>query len=77
MVDCGAHQIDLARFWTGSEVVRQAASGAWIEEHEAPGHMWLHMDHENTCHTVVEMPQAIANTSTASPTIHGTGLDLT
>jgi predicted dehydrogenase len=55
LVDCGAHQIDLARFWTGSEVVRQAASGAWVEEHDAPGHVWLHLDHESGCHTMVEV----------------------
>jgi predicted dehydrogenase len=28
MIDCGVHQIDLARWWLGAEVVRQHAPGA-------------------------------------------------
>jgi predicted dehydrogenase len=55
MVDCGVHQIDLARFWTGSEFVRQNAFGVWQEEFEAPGHVWLHLDHANGVHTMVEI----------------------
>ena len=30
MVDCGVHQIDLARFWTGSEVVASGSMGGRI-----------------------------------------------
>lgn len=63
MVDCGVHQIDLARWWTGSEVVRQTAAAAWIEEHEAPGHIWLHLDHENGAHTAVEMSFSYCHTA--------------
>lgn len=55
MVDCGVHQIDLARWWLGSEVVRQAGHGAWVEQYEAPDHMWLHMDHRCGAHTCVEI----------------------
>ena len=29
MVDCGVHQIDLARWWLGSEVAEYQALGAW------------------------------------------------
>lgn len=56
MVDCGVHQIDLARWWLGSEVTRTTAAGAWCDsEYDAPDHSWLHLDHENGCHTMVEM----------------------
>ena len=63
MVDCGAHQIDLARWWVGSEITRQSAAAAWVEEHEAPGHMWLHLDHENSCHTMVEISYSYTHTA--------------
>lgn len=70
MVDCGVHQIDLARWWTGSEVVQQSASAAWVdEEWEAPDHMWLHMDHANTVHTAVEMSFSYTHTA-AEPISH-------
>ena len=55
MVDCGVHQIDLARWWLGSEVAEYQAMGAWVENYAAPDHVWLHMDHENAAHTMVEM----------------------
>jgi predicted dehydrogenase len=64
MVDCGVHQIDLARWWTGSEVVHHHASGAWIDgDYEAPDHMWLHLDHANGCHTAVEMSFSYCHTA--------------
>lgn len=63
LVDCGVHQIDLARWWTGSEVARFRAAGAWVEEHETPGHVWLHMDHENGCHTAVEVSFSYCQTA--------------
>lgn len=55
MVDCGVHAIDLSRWWLSSEVVRQQGIGAWVEEFEAPDHMYLHMDHAGGAHTMVEM----------------------
>ena len=55
MVDCGTHQIDLAQFWLGSEVVRFSSHGAWVEEYEAPDHVWLHLDHASGAHTVIEV----------------------
>lgn len=64
MVDCGVHQIDLARWWLGSEVARQQASGAWVEgTFEAPDHMWLHLDHENGAHSAVEMSFSYGHTA--------------
>ena len=63
MVDCGTHQIDLARFWLRSEVVRCTGHGAWVDEYEAPDHMWLHMDHANGAHTVVEISYSYYHTA--------------
>ncbi|MBC2603211.1 Gfo/Idh/MocA family protein [Puniceicoccus vermicola] len=63
MVDCGTHQIDLAQFWLGSPVVRYAGQGAWVDEFEAPDHMWLHLDHANGAHTMVEMSYSYTHTS--------------
>ena len=55
MADCGVHQIDLARFWTGSEVVGSQAVGVWVEAYDAPDHMYLHLDHADGAHTLVEI----------------------
>ena len=55
MVDCGVHQIDLARWWLGSEVARWSAAGAWVDDYEAPDHLYLHMDHECGAHSMVEI----------------------
>jgi len=63
MVDCGTHQIDLAMFWLESEVIRWQAHGAWVDEYEAPDHMWLHMDHANGAHTMVEMSYSYHHTT--------------
>jgi len=62
MVDCGTHQIDLANFWLGSEVVDFTARGAWVDDYDAPDHMWLHMDHANGAHTIVEMSYSYHHT---------------
>lgn len=63
MVDCGTHQVDLARWWLGSEVADFDAWGAWVEAYEAPDHVWLHMDHENGAHTMVEISYSYAHTA--------------
>jgi predicted dehydrogenase len=55
MVDCGVHQIDLARWWLGSEVQWQRGIGVWVEDFAAPDHVYLHMGHESGAHTMVEM----------------------
>jgi predicted dehydrogenase len=66
LVDCGTHQIDLARFWLGSEVVRVAGFGAFFEaEYEAPGHVWAHLDHASGAHTTVEVSYAYGHTAAA------------
>jgi predicted dehydrogenase len=55
MVDCGVHQIDLARWWVGSAVDWQRGIGVWVEDYEAPDHMYLHLGHACGAHTMVEI----------------------
>ena len=55
MVDCGVHQIDLARWWLGSEVEHTRGVGVWVEDFDAPDHVYLHMDHACGAHAMVEM----------------------
>jgi predicted dehydrogenase len=63
MVDCGVHQIDLARWWSGAEIVRQQSAAAWVEQqYEAPDHVWLHLDHANGVHSAVEISFAYCHT---------------
>jgi len=65
MVDCGVHQIDLARWWTGSEVSRVTGLGAWVEteNYVPPDHLYLHADHADGCHTQVEISYTYGHTS--------------
>jgi predicted dehydrogenase len=64
MVDCGVHQIDLARWWLGSPVRSSRGVGVWVDdEHEAPDHMYLHLDHEDGAHTMVEISYSYGHTS--------------
>ncbi len=55
LVDCGVHQIDLARWWLGSPVEWQRGIGVWIDDYEAPDHVYLHMGHACGAHTTVEV----------------------
>ncbi|RYG34819.1 Gfo/Idh/MocA family oxidoreductase [bacterium] len=64
MVDCGVHQIDLARWWSGREIVRSTASAAWVADgYEAPDHVYAHLDHEGGLHTMVEMSFSYGHTA--------------
>jgi predicted dehydrogenase len=63
MVDCGTHQIDLAMFWLNSEVVNFSGHGAWVDDYDAPDHIWLHMDHANGAHTMVEISYSYHHTA--------------
>ncbi|AIE87988.1 Gfo/Idh/MocA family protein [Fimbriimonas ginsengisoli] len=63
MVDCGVHQIDLARWWLGGEVLRYDVAAAWVSDYEAPDHVYLHMDHEGGAHTMVEMSFTYGHTA--------------
>ena len=69
MVDCGVHQIDLARWWLGSEVVWQRSIGVWAEDYLAPDHMYLHMGHQCGAHTMVEMSFSY-NATSREPRTH-------
>lgn len=62
MFDCGTHQIDLARWWLGSEVVRQTGHGAWCDEYDVPDHVWAHLTHADGAHTMVEISYSYCHT---------------
>lgn len=63
LVDCGVHQIDLARWWLGSEVQWQRGIGVWVDDYEAPDHMYLHMGHASGAHTMVEVSFSYSTTA--------------
>jgi predicted dehydrogenase len=63
LVDCGVHQIDLARWWLGREVVDWSGTGAWVENHEAPDHTYLHMRHHGGALTTVEVSYTYTHTA--------------
>ncbi len=62
MMDCGVHQIDLARWWLGSEVEHKHAHAAWVDDYSAPDHMYLHLDHASGAHTTVEISYSYGHT---------------
>ena len=64
MVDCGVHQIDLARWWLQSEVVKQVSVAAHIDQdYDAPDHVWLHLTHENGVQSHIEMSFSYCHTA--------------
>lgn len=63
LVDCGVHQIDLARWWLGREVVEWSGQGAWVENHAAPDHTYLHMRHEGVALSTVEVSFTYTHTA--------------
>jgi predicted dehydrogenase len=63
MVDCGVHQIDLARWWLGSDVTSFTSNGAWVDSYDAPDHLYLHMEHACGAHTMVEVSYSYGHTS--------------
>jgi predicted dehydrogenase len=69
MVDCGVHQIDLARWWLGSAVEWQRGIGVWVEDYVAPDHLYLHMGHACGAHTMVEMSFSY-NATSREPRTH-------
>lgn len=71
MVDCGVHQIDLARWWLNSDVANFHSIGIWVDTYEAPDHMYVHMNHENGAHTTVEISYSFCHT-TKEPIHHFT-----
>lgn len=69
LVDCGVHQIDLARWWLDSTVEWQQGIGVWMDEYEAPDHMYLHMGHSCGTHTTVEVSFSY-NATSKEPRTH-------
>lgn len=69
MVDFGVHQIDLARWWLQSQVRWQKGIGVWLDNYQAPDHMYLHMAHECGAHTMIEMSFSY-NTTSREPRSH-------
>jgi predicted dehydrogenase len=67
MIDCGTHQIDLARWWTGSEVASVYGTGVWVDEQRAPDHVYTHLTHANGVHTMVEISYSYAHTTPDRP----------
>ncbi len=63
LVDCGVHQIDLARWWLGSEVLDWTVAAAWVADYEAPDHLWLHMNHACGALSTVEMSFTYGHTA--------------
>jgi len=63
MVDCGVHQIDLARWWLQSEIIETHAEGAWVEDFEAPDHIYLHLRHENGALSTIETSYTYTHTA--------------
>ncbi|MEM7682644.1 MAG: Gfo/Idh/MocA family oxidoreductase [Planctomycetota bacterium] len=63
LVDCGVHQIDLALWWTGGDVVRSQGHGAWVDEYDAPDHVFFHMDLDTGAHVLVEMSFSYGHTT--------------
>ena len=68
MIDCGVHQIDLARWWTGSEVASVRGVGAWVDEQHTPDHVYSHLTHANGVGTMVEISYSYAHTTPDRPT---------
>ncbi|MHB8637657.1 MAG: Gfo/Idh/MocA family protein [Fimbriimonadaceae bacterium] len=63
LVDCGVHQIDLARWWLSREIIDWSAVGAWVEDHEAPDHAYLHLRHSGGALTTVEVSYTYTHTA--------------
>ncbi len=61
LVDCGVHQIDLARMWLG-EVESWTQAGAWVTGYDAPDHVWLHLQHASGALTTVEVSYTYGHT---------------
>ncbi|MEM6392149.1 MAG: Gfo/Idh/MocA family oxidoreductase [Planctomycetota bacterium] len=70
MVDCGTHQIDLARWWLDSGVQHVTGHGSWADQtadYDAPDHVWAHLNHDNGAHTAVEMSFSYGHTARDLP----------
>lgn len=63
LVDCGVHQIDLSRWWLGTDPTDWTAVGAWVEDYSAPDHVYLHLRHPRGVVSTVEVSYTYSHTS--------------
>jgi predicted dehydrogenase len=63
LVDCGVHQIDLARWWLNSKASNWSAAAAWVAGYDAPDHVWLHMHHETGATSTIEVSYSYGHTA--------------
>jgi len=63
MVDCGVHQIDLARWWLGAEITQFHGVGAWVDDYDSPDHVYVHASMDNGAHLMVEMSYSFGHTA--------------
>ena len=47
IVDCGVHDFDISRYFTGSEFAEVTGAGAYIEDWPNPDHVWASCKMEN------------------------------
>ncbi|GAB3746940.1 Gfo/Idh/MocA family protein [Microlunatus parietis] len=65
MIDCGVHQIDLARWWLGGEPVPTSVIGIRVEGRETPDHLVAHLDVDG-CQVMIEISIAYGHTAPAT-----------
>ena len=64
MIDCGVHQIDLARWWSGSEISAFTGHGARIDaDFDCPDHVFIQATHQNGVHTMIESGYSFGHTA--------------
>lgn len=73
LVDCGVHQIDLARWWLGSELEVEHAGGIWFDDLpgvEAPEHVIAQLS-GGGARVLVEISVAYGHRAVTSPKTFG------
>ncbi len=64
MIDCGVHEIDLARWWAGADVKKFSSHGTRIDDdYPIPDHIYIHITHENGVHSMVESSFSYGHTA--------------
>ncbi|WP_152363603.1 Gfo/Idh/MocA family protein [Microlunatus speluncae] len=62
MIDCGVHQLDLARWWLGGEPVPTSVVGISVEGRTVPDHIVAHLDVDG-CQVMVEISIGYGHTA--------------
>ena len=64
MIDCGVHEIDLARWWACADVKTYASHGTRIDDdYPVPDHIYIHITHNNGVHSMVESSFSYGHTA--------------